>query len=635
MADEAKEFVITDAAGHDHVFPVGVTPEDAVAALHQTNMSRGLSATGQPIAGMDLDKEFSKGFHEHFKQGAPGAKQDSTAGFALGLAEGAPAGVVKGAKATLMLPIAITKAVLGGAADLITDPAGTYEKIKKTAGDLPENVHQAFEAAIKLRTEDPEAWGKQVGELTGSLAGGKIAGSTVAAVKQPVARGVGAAMVKAAEHPLATRLTGGGMLGRAVMTGDPMLGAGGVALMGAPAALRTGGRALQRMGGMDLSENLPSGARSIDVGEASKIKSVGVQDRPNQGTTRVPYSGQAPAPYRSAAKAAVKADTAAANVSSAESNPPIMVGGKQVTAESNPELYKKLKDMGVLTKSIPPAESGGTGLAIGRTASEGAKEATAAPQGRRFMADGQPYTPSDLSAAGPMGARARQGLSDAGFDLKPGENIADAVVSQEGVTAPRTAVPMGKNARPGVSAGQVPEVLGEQTPPAAVANATVTPPPVRPAGTRVGGPALSAPPATPIVPTAPAAPAVGPVQGSIRVGGKPGGVFAPKPIKSVPALEALWQQHGAEEAGTMFAKKNPGAFGQLPKTTRTNLVREAMTAAGTPDAGGLLPETAQAEIDKRIAKLTTDTAKRAYLLKAPNSAAFNYIWKMLKRGTAV
>jgi hypothetical protein len=114
--------------------------------------------------------------------------------------------------------------------------------------------------------------------------------------------------------------------------------------------------------------------------------------------------------------------------------------------------------------------------------------------------------------------------------------------------------------------------------------------------------------------------------------GTPVGVFAPKPIKAPPGLQDLWQEHGAEEAGTLFAKQNPGAFGKLPKTTRTNLVREAMAKAGTPDAGGLLPEAAQKAIDTALSTLKTDTAKRAYLLKAPNSAAFNYIYKMLDRG---
>jgi hypothetical protein len=412
---------------------------------------------------------------------------------------------------------------------------------------------------------------------------------------------------------------------------------------------------------------IESGARSIDAGNVAKIKSVPVEGRPNAGTTRVPYSGQEPAPYRASAKAAAKADKAATAASALEDNPPIYFKGEEITPESNPTLYKALKGAGG-SKATPAAEST-TEVPIGRTASEEVKPAAASPTARpsvsnspemagdrstigadRTWEGAEPKT--DLNALAAMSGRGSQSSAGVMHDLENEIATSPSTSSTPRFTFEGEAVQPGHGMPPGPA-------IPQRQPPGGISIAGLStegtpvrpgmaPPPgpaigdeasLRPSGqpvpnatrpgvTRVGGPAPAAPPVPPVAPTAPA----GPIQGGIRIGGQPGGVFAPKPIKAPGSLETLWQKHGAEEAGTLFAKQNPGAFGKLPKTTRTNLVREAMAKAGTPDAGGLLPEEAQAVIDAKVKTLTTDTAKRAYLLKAPNSAAFNYIYKMLDRG---
>lgn len=698
MADE-KEFVITDASGHDHVFPVGTKPEDALAAILETNTAR--NAEGQKRYEASRTKLAAANASPPEKghdTGPAGSYLGDVADYAGNYTKGVAEGT-----ASLIDPRTYMKtgvAAYEGAKDI--------PKFVKGLGvsDIGNAAQMALDTAQQT-VENPEQLGQVVGT---SVVGPEMIPRSVRLLG-PAGRKLEAVgrTISPSEAQALGHLSG-------VPTGGFL-----------PATARVVGRGMQNVAARaGYVPELKGGARTIDAGDAAKIKSVPVEGRPNAGTTRVPYSGQTPAPYRPAAKAAVKAEDAAAEAASAEEDnarklkeiadakvgkestttaretvsainksggresatttfrapkaktvpggdAPIFAGGKWITPENNPSLYESLKKMGVAgDKTVSAAESGGTEIPVGRTASEGAKAPASNTTGMRRMGgfgpDGEPYTPSDLSASASMGRNARQGLTEAGFDLKPGGNIADELVSQEGVTAPRTNVPAGKSARPGVSAGQTPTVVEGETPPAAVSPTAravadagepgVTapnlrnvpngrnaipgaqggevvqnaPPPAapRPPVTRVGGPAPAAPAPAAVAPTAPVAPATA-VPAATRLGGTPSGVFAPKPIKAPGSLEALWQKHGAEEAGTLFARQNPGAFGKLPKTARTNLVREAMAKAGTPDAGGLLPEEAQAVIDAKVKTLTTDTAKRAYLLKAPNSAAFNYIYKMLDR----
>jgi hypothetical protein len=607
---------------------------------------------------------------------------------------------------------------------------GAKQVPKFVQGFSPSDISNAgamVRDTAQQTVEDPEALGKVVGS---TVVAPELAPRSVR-LMGPVGRKVemlGETITPSEAHAVGS-LTG-------VKTGGIL-----------PATARVVGRGMQKIASKaGYVPEVEGGTRTFDVGDAGKIKSVPVEGRPNAGTTRVPYQGQEPGPYRASAKAAQKAEDAAAQdaIDAAENKrkldvineakagkeatttareslsatndaggkesmsttyrtpketvapdaePPIYAGGKWITRESNPTLYEAVAGK---------AKVGESAIPVGETASEGEGSVATPPKSPAspttgtkriggFMSDGEPYTPSDLSAAGPMGARARQGLSDAGFDLAPGRNLADDIASQEGVTAPRTNVPNGRNARPGVSAGQAPEVLGEQTPPPAVSptaraveeagepgvtapnlrnvpngrgarpgasgmtdignepppSAGAPPPAPRPGVTRVGGQAPAAPAAPPVAPAAVVAPAEapvaaaapsGPVQGSIRVGGKPGGtVFAPKPIKPNPELEALWGEHGAEEAAAKFEKAHPGAFGKLPKKMKTNLVRESMAINGTYDSGGILKEDAQRAIDAGLAARATDTAKRAYMLAAPNAPAFNYIFKLLKvaRGQGV
>jgi hypothetical protein len=90
-----------------------------------------------------------------------------------------------------------------------------------------------------------------------------------------------------------------------------------------------------------------------------------------------------------------------------------------------------------------------------------------------------------------------------------------------------------------------------------------------------------------------------------------------------PALQSKVQElsgkgHGAEEIADQL-KDDPALKGKS-KTERINLVREAR---GGPS--GEMPGRAKQAIDQALAKLKTADEKRAYLMRAPNAAAYDYI----------
>lgn len=233
------------------------------------------------------DDTFSKGFHE-------GLKKEPVAGGLVGFGEAFPAGLAKGAWDTIKFPLTAIKGIVGGTAALATDPVGTLTSLRDSIVDLPAHAKKAFDDAIELASTDPEGWGKAVGTVTGGIEGG-IATSRIPL--KPGIRVAGKAMQYAGEHPFVARMSGGAMVGRGMIKGDPLTIGAGVATMGVPALLTKTGKALREFSGEDLSTALPSGARTIDVGDTSKLGK-GVRLAPPQGPApvgagRVAYGGPA------------------------------------------------------------------------------------------------------------------------------------------------------------------------------------------------------------------------------------------------------------------------------------------------------------------------------------------------------
>lgn len=566
---------------------------------------------------------WSQGFHQSLQDqakasmaGTPGA--DKVLGVNVGMGagrlpatvvgavEGFP-GVVKGAWETLKLPFTLAKGVLGGTADLINDPAGTLAKMRDTIAGLPESAKQKLNDAIELYQNDPEGFAKAAVELGASAAGAEVAGATI-----PIRSGVrmtGKALEAVGEHPLMARLAGGGMAARGVVTGNMPLAAAGVGTMAIPAAMKGTGRFLRRLSGEDLSAALPSGARTLDVGDTSTLEGIRVQPPagPASSQTAIPGSPTGPAPYRSAARRAVLATehTGEGTAAAETAEQPIMVGGRLVDP-ANPET-RRLYDLAVGTTPGTPPRTAGVRLG-----------------GRSVPTIHIP--PGMATKAAEMGNQTLQTLRDAGYAVPEGgfrsQADIDALEASIGTTAPDLRrVPTGRRALPGA---RNLEVVENASPPAAGEETGVTRAPAPAARAAIEG---EMPVPADVMPTKP----------TIRVGGKGGAqIIATPPIKTVPPeLEKLWTAHGAEEAGTKFASAHPDAFPKgLSKTARTNLVREAFAKHfDRYDAGGVLPESAQADIDAKLASFTNEADKRAYLLKAPNAAAFNYIWKMLQVGS--
>lgn len=335
-----------------------------------------------PTASVPADT-WSQGFHEALKT------QEPYAGMVYGAAKGVLPGAAKGAwDVVKFLPYTLPKALFEAGSALYTDPVGTLTKAKDTLVNAPKEVSDAYERAINFAATDPEAFGEQVGEQVGALAGGAAAGKFT-----PVRSGVrltGKALQAAGEHPFAARMSGGAMLGRGVLNGNVPTAAAGIATMALPKFLTTAGKALRELSGEDLSGTLPSGARSIDVGDVSKLKTSGIRVggppssgppvptglgdagpsvpaalNPNSGArtidvgdiadlptvahqgsdgVRIAYPGNptGPAPYRAAAKAAAQEDgpIAGAAIPGAP-EPPLVVGGRVVDPSST--LYKAVK----------------------------------------------------------------------------------------------------------------------------------------------------------------------------------------------------------------------------------------------------------------------------------------------------
>lgn len=108
---------------------------------------------------------------------------------------------------------------------------------------------------------------------------------------------------------------------------------------------------------------------------------------------------------------------------------------------------------------------------------------------------------------------------------------------------------------------------------------------------------------------------------AVRIGASP--TVAMPQIPDLQGLvEELRTAHGSAETGRMLA--SDPAFAGMSPTERTNTIR---LQSGGP--AGQLPEAAQRTIDTALASMTP-AEQKAYLLRAPNAAAYEYIRQILK-----
>lgn len=481
------------------------------------------------------DDTFSKGFHE-------GLKKEPVAGGLVGFGEAFPAGLAKGAWDTIKFPLTAIKGIVGGTAALATDPVGTLTSLRDSIADLPAHAKKAFDDAIELASTDPEGWGKAVGTVTGGIEGG-IATSRIPL--KPGIRVAGKAMQYAGEHPFVARMSGGAMVGRGMIKGDPLTIGAGVATMGVPALLTKTGKALREFSGEDLSTALPSGARTLDV-DASQLKG-GIRVQPPQGagSAPVPYVAPEEVPYRPAARAAQKTD----------------------------DLATKAANLKARTAGM---ESSGARITT--------SESGVSPTGERVTSS-QTFKPG-----GAGGASGEQPIMVGGRMIDPNNPdtraLYDLTVKAQANSAP--GVRLSGSARRGTP---LQTAMQDATEAEVNANAAVrgTPGdvPATPAAQRLEAERKAAakgvrtsPPAKPV-----------PSEGS--------GVASGASDEDIIALRTA---HGAEEAGTKLA--SDPRFAGMSKTERTNAIRDI---AG--DEAGLAPTSMQKDIDTKLKGMSAEDAR--------------------------
>lgn len=345
MADQ--EVVIVGSDGTEHVFPAGMDPHRAAQVVRNHELKV------KSEAPMKEPTTFGEGFHRKLEN-------ESVAGGAVGFAEGAPSGVVGAAKAIAHSPIDILNAMVStgeGAKRLANDPAGTLsealDSVKNMPGSVYSSIRDTLSKYLDLAKKNPLEFGRAVGNATGGIEAGLVAGQGTRLLPKPLARTVGQGMAtvgKKAEWPL--WITGAHQLA----SGNPA----GFATLGMPSLLKSTGTGLVHVGGGQTlaevaaaekaaaraakvaateaktkaaaekalsSAPLPSGARELDFGNvqgvpAGQLPAGGMRvGAPAEAGVPVdtsvgwqgPSEGQ-PAPYRPSAKAAVQAEENAARL---------------------------------------------------------------------------------------------------------------------------------------------------------------------------------------------------------------------------------------------------------------------------------------------------------------------------------
>lgn len=232
MADEQAQIVIIDDEGTKHVFPAGFDPQQAIGIVRQQ------TAIAKPLPADEPDT-YMGGFLKGAKEGMIGG----ATGFAKGLIPGA----IEGVKGIATLPITLIKGVIDagfGGARLYNDPVGTLTEAYNTYKKKPGELSDTIKSALDLARNDPEAFGKEVGNLTGQVEVGIGASKLAPLAPRPVARAIGnIAEQVGTKGAWPIRMMGAHQLG----SGNPL----GMATIALPEVLRKGGTSMKQWGEND------------------------------------------------------------------------------------------------------------------------------------------------------------------------------------------------------------------------------------------------------------------------------------------------------------------------------------------------------------------------------------------------
>ncbi len=265
----------------------GKSEADITAFVQQVKAKQKPYVAKPPVEGGPED--YWSGFLHSLKPG--GTSDQAALAGAKGFAKGIIPGVGEGVKGTLLLPVALLKAVIntvGGAGNLIDDPQGTLASAWESVKGIPGQARDAVKAAMDVAAKDPEGFGKEVGKYTGIAETGVASAKLVPMLPKPIAEKVGTAAEtfgKRASWPLrisgAHQIIGGNVLG-------------GIGTMMAPEMIGSTGKAMRTWGEPPpLNE---SGARTYDM-PATKTPAapIRVQARPAPTVVseRVPIIGGA------------------------------------------------------------------------------------------------------------------------------------------------------------------------------------------------------------------------------------------------------------------------------------------------------------------------------------------------------
>lgn len=200
-----------------------------------------------PLGGVSPKADAAGGPDLPFGLSSEGFAQGAKAGV-TGFVKGIIPGIVNGVKDTAALPMTILKELAAttiGAGHLASDPEATLRAAADAIANVPGQAAAKLSELADLARQDPEAFGKTVGELTGETGVGIGTSKLVPLAPKPLARRVGNVMEtigKKGEWPI--RMMGAHQLG----SGNPV----GVATMMLPETLQSGGEMLRKWGGQKI-----------------------------------------------------------------------------------------------------------------------------------------------------------------------------------------------------------------------------------------------------------------------------------------------------------------------------------------------------------------------------------------------
>ena len=221
MADQLHDIVqrMLDAGESEENIAAVIKAYKEESAVGQTTDAGGIPHPGNPL------EERLRGF-----------TQGATAGL-RGFVRGIVPGAVKGAVGAVTGPVRLAYSALTHPADTATEAVkGVYASIKAAP--------QAAADALDLAARDPEQFGHNVGEVTGSAEGGLATAAALPMTPKPVVRKTGELLRSVGEK--------GGWPIR--MMGAHQLGSGnllGIPIMATPEVLKKVGGTLERWGGKE------------------------------------------------------------------------------------------------------------------------------------------------------------------------------------------------------------------------------------------------------------------------------------------------------------------------------------------------------------------------------------------------